>query len=157
MTTFRATAFGLCFFIAGVAGWLAFPRPALNADDTSQQNSTESEGTAPLQTPASRRLSEEDRKLLDKIRGEIGSPLESSIFQPKNTESSPTPLFHGPEQSKPIVPAEPHEIYAHSLRQAARLLDSSAADLEDARSFDRADELRGWATKLRLEAREAGN
>ena len=50
---------------------------------------------------------------------------------------------------------QPEVTFEHALRQAARLLDQAAAELEEQSRFDQADRLREQAQQLRIEAREA--
>lgn len=45
--------------------------------------------------------------------------------------------------------------FEHALRQAARLLEQAAAELEDQSRYDQADHLRERAKQLRMEARES--
>lgn len=51
--------------------------------------------------------------------------------------------------------SQPDVTFEHALRQAARVLEQAAADLEDQSRFDQADRLRERAQQLRIEARES--
>ncbi len=122
--------------------------------------------------------------LLNQIRSEIGSPIDASVFDVAadvhsdtktvdrqgasfdaaytnaavDDQHRPTPLDDRFEYRSPrwdYHQAEPSRQFEASLRDAARRLETTAADLEDAAEFERADLLRNLATKLRRKARQS--
>mgnify|MGYP007059396213 FL=1 len=112
-------------------------------------------------------------ELLNRIRGQIGSPLEGSSFldAAETPEGEPAgfdeayskasqnadaakPLWQRPDSSY-VPPAEPEVTYRQALRDAARVLDEGAANLEDANAFEQADALRQRADQLRELARQS--
>ncbi len=72
--------------------------------------------------------------------------------------AGPEPWLTPHPQPPKILPEpwKPTEVtFEHALRQAARLLDQAAAELEDQSRYDQADHLRERANQLRMEARES--
>ena len=111
--------------------------------------------------------------MLHKIRRDVGSPLDESIFETAAGEGGDEGAFDetysreaaAPESDRFALPeralwrsvanepVEPSARHGAALRSAARLLDVGAGDLEDAESYELADDLRGWANQLREHAR----
>lgn len=135
------------------------------------------EGTARTPTSEEPAVAPAELKLLSEIRHEIGSPIDASAFGaaigdgPGAPEASfdaayrkaaaqgefhavPFPPPRAAESlGQPSGPPNPERQFHASLREAARHLEATAADLEDAEQFDRADQLRAWTMKLRRAAR----
>jgi hypothetical protein len=71
-------------------------------------------------------------------------------------DSAPLPFAESADAWQPgEVALEGGAAMAAALRQSARQLESTAADLEEQQEYERADRLRQWAKRLRHEARDA--
>ncbi len=145
------------------------------------------ETTAP---PSAEPNTNEAAQLVTKIRHQIGSPLDGSVFGSAPVEEPAAPIvagehgaaaetvefgevyaeiarasewsgdprqLGGPPQACEFAiegySLDPHEQVRQSLRDAARQLEATAADLEDGSAFAEADALRRWARRLRANAR----
>ena len=111
----------------------------------------------------------QELELLQQIRRQIGSPLDTSVFGGAAGEGLDDNSFDeiyqraaSEQKAEAVIPTrsgwdavatDPELVFRAALRDAARQLDQSAAALEDLQSYDRADALRNWATKLREDAR----
>jgi hypothetical protein len=165
--------------LASVAiAWLTIGR-ALDAQPARVANLADPQNEAALADAArEKHLDEQDPEatqapseleLLNRIRSQIGSPLGSSLFESGDGDaadsfntayrrealeslSDPAPLY----RSSPLLEQQrdPHSLYSAALRDAARTLDTRAADLEDEASYELADQLRTWAGKMRSDARD---
>lgn len=124
---------------------------------------------APLPAP---KVDPQTLEEIQRQRAKFESPLSGSSFAPVDEQgqedaeafaeayqraaaecrlSMPLPADNVATFAAP----DPRARYVTALRDAARLLDATAADLEDAEAFAEADELRTRAQKLRLDARQA--
>lgn len=132
--------------------------------------------------------SSQSAQLVQKIRQQIGSPLDGSVFEsaasqpqviPTEPCAAPLPvefdkIYEEVVRASDLSVDEPWhcaapqsceltaEGYAvpdpraqaqQSLRDAARELEATAADLEEGGAYDDADGLRRWARRLRADAR----
>jgi len=184
-----AVAVSLPLVMISVA-WLACAEsPETEADSKPAQSTTTRRAAATKsgdakracvpQPPKPTQSAPEELELLNRIRREVGSPLEASLFQGRSSttsgEKQSAPSFEaaysaaaegmrndGPETSWAgrILPegtegANPLAVYTRALRAAARRLEMAAADLEDAEHYENADQLRERARQLRLDARAA--
>ena len=193
MTTNRALIIGTIVIVVVSMGWLAAARSrkaSLSEGDAKEQEASgvdaETENLKPVSqddsppsgNPESRVENVSDKlRLLSRIRGEIGSPLDTGLFSTGDSELSNShgggaDPFHAayeleagedrrgrslppnPNSENGLLAAQrPERLYTSSLRNAARVLDIGAADLEDLNSYQLADELRELANDLRNAAR----
>lgn len=131
------------------------------------------------ESPVGQRRLPDELAELEQIRRTIGSPVSGSIFAPSGDDASPAEAAAGPtfgdayeqltrEQSdesgwQRLQPAnnsdesdwllKPQSQATSALRDAARLLENAAAQLEEQDAYRRADRLRVWARRLRHDAR----
>jgi hypothetical protein len=103
---------------------------------------------------------------IQRQRAVFGSPLAGTTFGEAASDEDFTEAYRrvatpGDGTSTPHSPArefsptpDPRARYVAALRDAARLVETAAADLEDADAFAEADELRERAAQLRLQVRQ---
>jgi hypothetical protein len=102
---------------------------------------------------------------LDQARAIQGSPLAGTSFADSGHEFADSVREvagqrFGEAGGMPLATvrnAAPRELFVTALREAARVLEEAAADLEDSEAYQEADALRDRAKSLRLGAREAAN
>ena len=174
---YALAALVLCPALVGITCWQQLESTgdvdpsAIEATLTanSQNGPNEEENAAP---PQAVDVPRPELELLNEIRGQIGSPLDASLFdKAEDTQSDDSfgatyrreasesgehnSLLPTRDACQPLhtEPIDPHTRYRTSLRNAARVLDESAADLEELESYELADDLRLRASELRQGAR----
>jgi len=188
----------ICLSVAALiaTAWLfarAEPARVRAATQPSDVNQPTMTAKTPATAPTPSAKASPTAELVQKIRRQIGSPLDGSVFESPGANRAPA----GPESCEALEPCEFRDIYERvacdpqssaqicteheirepswgprvpghdtedwapesgrrfqqSLRDAARQLEATAADLEDAQAYEDADALRRWAKRLRLDAR----